>query len=945
MAATISGIVFNDVNSSGTYNAGDTGISGAYVVLYTTITGTCISTQSDINGNYSFTNITIPGEYRIYETVTNPAGDTCPPTIFTQPTGFNGSTTQRQIIKTVTAINISGGTNLSGNNFGHDNKTSFGCSGFAFQSVTSAIYNIDLFSGEETLLGSYPSAINAIGYNTEYGNIWSSFNGVYRLTSDLKYVKFNIANYPNFDYLAGDVNSNGYYYVGNGTQSSAASTRFYVIDVNPNRATYGFLVDPQNGFNIDTSPYGVAISTVVVASDWAFNPVDGQLYGVQTGSNQAYKINPITGVYTNLTTTSPVMISSGAMFFDPANNLYAINNSDGKIYQYHISGNTATGSFFSQAQPASVNDGARCATAPLFGVTKSATPYVGIGGVITYTLPVAYYSTVTGTNVLFVDTIPTGTSFVNGSLKLDGNSVLGSPNPPGVTLPDLSSAIHTITFDVIVNTLPSPNRIPNSALLSLTSYNGTQTIPLSYNTTIVSTTIIDVNITSTKSVDKINAGLGTTLTYTIVLKNTGNTSANKIVFIDTVPSSTTFVTNSLKQDTTVLTGLNPNPPGVTLPNEIGAGKTSTVTFQVRVATIPSPNTIPNTASAIYSFTITKTTVVKSGATNTNTVNTKVNNASLIDTKVADKNFATLNDTITYTITIVNTGNISANAIIFKDTIPTGTTFVANSFTLNGVVKSGVSPAPPGINIGTIPAGGISTVSFKVTVNTIPTPNRITNTATTTFTFQVDPSVTTATSGTANSNIVTTTITKTAIISPTKSANVPGAFIGDTITYTIVLKNTGAITANNIFFTDTTPNGTDFVTDSVKVNGVTITGGTLSPPPGVSIPDLGVNKSATLTFQVVVNTTPSPNPTTNIGTTNYSYTDSSSGTSGTGVNNTNIVATQIYPDNNPFKTVDKQYATVGDTLTYTLGWINSLAVQQTNVTFVCCTANAFIHPIV
>ena len=926
MAATISGIVFNDVNSSGSYTAGEPGISGAYVVLYTTITGTCISTQSDINGNYSFTNITIPGEYRIYETVTNPAGDTCPPTIFTQPTGFNDSTTKRQIIKTVTPANISGNTNISGNNFGHDNKANFGCTGDAIQSSAASIYYIDLISGSEVLFGTTSGPLNAIGYNVTDGNLWSGYNGLQRLTPDMKLLTFSIPNLPFVTYYIGDVDSNGYFYIYYG-----ATATFYVVDVNSNRSTFGYLVDPQNGFELDQSPYGVPISPLNI-HDWAFSPNDGQLYTIDSTTGNVTRVNPING-NTQVLTTSPAVAGFGALFSDPVNNIYGIQNNTGEIYQYNISGNTATGKLFSQGVITAYNDGARCARVPVFGVIKSATPYVGVGDIITYTMSVKYYSNSTGTNVLFVDTIPTGATFVNNSLTLDGSTVSGNPNPPGATLPDLSSGQHTITFGILINTVPSPNPIPNTSTLSLVCSTGSETLPLSYSSNLATTTVINANITSTKSVDRINSGLGTTLTYTIVLKNTGNTSAKSIVFIDTVPTSTTFVTNSLKQDTTVLTGLTPNPPGVTLPKEIGGGKTSTITFQVRVATIPSPNTIPNNASAIYSFTITNTTVVKTGATNTNTVSTQVNNASLIDTKVADKNFATLNDIITYTITIANTGNISANAIIFKDTIPTGTTFVANSFTLNGVVKSGVSPAPPGVNIGTIPAGGISTVTFKVTVNTIPSPNRITNTATTTFTYQVDPSVVTTTAGSANSNIVTTTISRAALILPTKSVNLPGAFIGDTITYTIGFKNTGTTTANNIFFTDTTPNGTIFVGNSVKVNGVTITGGTLSPPPGVSIPDLGVNKSATLTFQVVVNTTPSPNPTTNIGTSSYSYTDAASGTSGTGVNNTNIVSTQIYPDNNPFKTVDKQYATVGDTLTYTLGWINALPVQQTNVTFV------------
>ena len=561
------------------------------------------------------------------------------------------------------------------------------------------------------------------------------------------------------------------------------------------------------------------------------------------------------------------------------------------------------------------------------------------GDTLTYSIGLNNSGPLTISNTVFKDTIPTGSSFVANSVTVNGVSIPGSVAPPsGINIGTLPIGVTTLTFQVISSaTLVVNGTIKNNA--TATGYNNLiptiVTIPTNSNT--VTTTILGTVSLASSKISKTYANINDVITYTIPITNTGNTTATNILFIDTIPNGTTFVANSLKQDATVLTGLSPNPPGATLPNGLKGGSTSTVTFQVRIATLPSPNPIPNYASMIFQYTIDNSTVpntVGSGSSNTNLATTFINRADLSTmTKATDKDFATIDDVITYTITIPNTGTTSANAVVFKDTIPTGTTFVPNSFTVNDIVKTGVNPTPPGVNIGTIPSGVTFTVTFQVTVNTIPSPNRVLNSSNTTFNYQVDPSVVTTTSGSANSNIVTTTITKTALISPTKSVNVPGAFIGDTITYTIGLKNTGNTTANNIFFTDTTPNGTIFVTDSVKVNGVTITGGTLSPPPGVSIPDLGVNRSATLTFQVVVNTTPSPNPTTNIGTTSYSYTDSASGTSGTGVNNTNIVATQIYPDSNPFKIVDKQYATIGDTLTYTLGWVNILPVQQTNVTFV------------
>ena len=56
----------------------------------------------------------------------------------------------------------------------------------------------------------------------------------------------------------------------------------------------------------------------------------------------------------------------------------------------------------------------------------------------------------------------------------------------------------------------------------------------------------------------------------------------------------------------------------------------------------------------------------------------------------DKAFATVNDVLTYTVTIQNTGNVLATNVIFQDPIPTGTTFITNSVTVDGISQLGKS---------------------------------------------------------------------------------------------------------------------------------------------------------------------------------------------------------------------------------------------------------------
>ncbi len=58
----------------------------------------------------------------------------------------------------------------------------------------------------------------------------------------------------------------------------------------------------------------------------------------------------------------------------------------------------------------------------------------------------------------------------------------------------------------------------------------------------------------------------------------------------------------------------------------------------------------------------------------------------------------------HTITIENIGNVLATNVIFQDPIPVGTTFIANSVTVDGVSQPGANPAT-GFKVADISSGG------------------------------------------------------------------------------------------------------------------------------------------------------------------------------------------------------------------------------------------------
>ena len=88
--------------------------------------------------------------------------------------------------------------------------------------------------------------------------------------------------------------------------------------------------------------------------------------------------------------------------------------------------------------------------------------------------------------------------------------------------------------------------------------------------------------------------------------------------------------------------------------------------------------------------------------------TTINTATILSLKQVDKSFSRIGDTLTYTVALTNNGNSSAQNVIFTDTVPSGTAFIADTFSINGILQSGANPVN-GVNIGTITAG--TTVTF------------------------------------------------------------------------------------------------------------------------------------------------------------------------------------------------------------------------------------------
>lgn len=429
--------------------------------------------------------------------------------------------------------------------------------------------------------------------------------------------------------------------------------------------------------------------------------------------------------------------------------------------------------------------------------------------------------------------------------------------------------------------------------------------------------LLTENKTFTPSIVYSQTGVGEPTTISVTVTNPTSQTINNVSFLDTIDPNLTFTAGSVTIDNVPNPAANPN-TGFSL-GTLNPGQSVVVEFEV--TTTGGPITVPNQATIGFDALSSSNGDVSRTSFPTNTANVEVilNNAIVDTVKTVDKAFAKTGDLLTYTLTLENSGNVSANNVVITDTIPAGTTFVAGSVT-------GATGTPPTLTLTTpIPAGGASTVTFQVLVdNTLPVLNPIINTASAAFTFTIDPAVPNGGTGTSSSNPAATQI-NSAIVTADKTADLAFANVGDTITYTVTLTNTGNVVASNVVLTDVIPAGTTFIPGSLL-------GATGTPPTLTLVNPVPAGGSITVTFKVKVNTIPNPNPLKNTASAAFIYTvDPANPGSAQGTAISPVAETQVNTAHLVvLKSANKPFSYIGDIITYQISVQNTGNVSANNV---------------
>ncbi len=298
--------------------------------------------------------------------------------------------------------------------------------------------------------------------------------------------------------------------------------------------------------------------------------------------------------------------------------------------------------------------------------------------------------------------------------------------------------------------------------------------------TLVKTSVLNTTVVGDPAV----ANVGDTIQYSFVVTNTGNVTLSNVVINDDTLSATPFTVGTLAVGASVTITTPDVPLYILTQSDLDAGQaTNTATA---TGTTPGGGTTTD---------VSDDGITENGNDNpTVTPLTQVPSLTMLKTGLFNDNNSDgvpqVGETITYTFTVTNTGNVTVTNVLVNDA-------------LTGTVLVPVTPTDllPG-QIGTL------TVNYPITQANIDA-GQVLNSASTTGSIPGGGNTTDVSdegnpdNGNDNPTITPLTTSRLSLI---KTAVVGGdGVVGDVITYTFTVTNVGTATISNIVINDALTN--------------------------------------------------------------------------------------------------------------------------------------------
>ncbi|MCD7947392.1 MAG: DUF11 domain-containing protein [Oscillospiraceae bacterium] len=475
-----------------------------------------------------------------------------------------------------------------------------------------------------------------------------------------------------------------------------------------------------------------------------------------------------------------------------------------------------------------------------------------VGDTLTYTITAGNAKAATATleNVVMTDVIPDYLTFVYGSVQVDGVSAKYSYNTETkqltVELGDIAPGeSKTVTFAAVINKSAYGAEFKNVAVLS--ADNSSDKSVTDEGVTVDDGT---AKMSAAKSASKSTASVGDSLTYTITASNaeTATASLENVVMSDTISDYLTFTHGSVQVDgKTAKYSYDSGGKRLTVElGDIAAGQTVTVTFEAVINSTAYGKSFHNVA-VLSADNAADETVIDEGVT------VEKGTAGMSAAKSVSQSTAKVGDTLTYTITATNKETATANLenVVMTDVLSEYVTFAYGSVQVDGYFAKysyDNESRQLSVELGDIAAGQTKTITFSCVVNSTAYGKEFTNTAVLSADNDDDKTVTdkgvTVDDGTAEGSVGAKTVSS------------PTASVGDTLTYTITLRNASTATAawTGIEITDVIPKYLSFVSGSVEEDGRASTNFSYNANTGtltLYADSIGAGETKTFTFKVTV----------------------------------------------------------------------------------------------
>jgi uncharacterized repeat protein (TIGR01451 family) len=554
---------------------------------------------------------------------------------------------------------------------------------------------------------------------------------------------------------------------------------------------------------------------------------------------------------------------------------------------------------------------------PAFVVQKISTDRTGdpnvllAGETLRYTITVRNAGNGDAVDVVLRDAVPVNTTYVSGSTTLNGATVadVGGTSPlvngmlirssgaaPGVIVP---GGVATITFDVVVNPnvadgtvisnqgfasavgqgiVDQPSDDPDTPIANDPTQDVVGNFPLLYAEKRV---VLFNDLGSPGVVDP-----GDTLRYTITVQNSATVPATGVVLTDSVPANTTYVANSTRLNGLPVGqpdgGVSPLASGIDISSSdltpplpgtgagtISPGETAVLEFDLLVNLGTPAGTLISNQAVVDSTQLPdlltdgdgnpatgpEPTVVVVGAGQVLSITKQVS--------VVGGGAALPGSTLEYVVQVRNIAAVPALSVVLTDTLPAGLAYVSGSATMNGAttgvtVVGATITADYSTAYGPLDPGQTVILRFRAVLDAGLTDGTVvTNTGVVTWN-------TPTRTASASVAIVVTVPAPTFVVQKisTDLTGDPNVLLaGETLRYTITVRNAGDADAVDVVLRDAIPVNTTYVSGSTTLNGATVAdvGGTsplvngmLIRSPGAAPGEIVMGGVATITLGVVVN---------------------------------------------------------------------------------------------